>query len=393
MTSDARKCKTYGTALIDLERRRPIALLKDAKAETLAEWLKAHPGVKLVSRDRSKTYESGIRIGAPEAIQVADRFHLLQNLAETLTQVFNTHSQALKAVDEAFSLASVTQTDGTRVVRVPRPSREEEALRAAEQSRARKLAVYQQVWDLHRSGYKAKAIACQLGMGVTSVFRYLRSSTFPETQQRRSQGQSLVSPYQKYILQRWNEGCHEALVLFEEIQKQGYKGSYDTVARYARRIRQAQGLKPRQRYSIQVLPKVTQPKRLCLTPRRATWLILRRQDSQQPDDEQLIALLIAQHPDLAAAIELAQGFAQIVRTLTPSQLEGWLIQADSSNLPAFRRFAKRLREDYDAVKAGVTMSVSNGPVEGQINRLKMLKRQMYGRAKIDLLERRFLLAI
>ena len=78
-----RKCKTYGTALIDLERSRPIALLKDAKAETLAEWLKAHPGIKVVSRDRSKTYESGIRQGAPEAIHVADRFHLLQNLAET----------------------------------------------------------------------------------------------------------------------------------------------------------------------------------------------------------------------------------------------------------------------------------------------------------------------
>jgi transposase len=199
MTSVARKCKTYGTALIDLERRRPIALLKDALAETLAEWLKAHPGVKVVSPDRSKTYESGIRIGAPEALQVADRFHLLQNLAETLTQVFSTHNQALKAVDEAFSLASVTQTDGTRVVRVPRPSREEEALRAAEQSRARKLAVYQQVWDLHRSGYKAKAIARQLGIGVTSVFRYLRTSTFPETQERTSRGQSQVCPYQKYI--------------------------------------------------------------------------------------------------------------------------------------------------------------------------------------------------
>jgi transposase len=106
----------------------------------------------------------------------------------------------------------------------------------------------------------------------------------------------------------------------------------------------------------------------------------------------LIALLTAQHPDLAEAIKLAQGFAQIVRQRQPEQLQQWLTVADSSNLTAFRRFAKRLHEDYDAVKAGVTMSISNGPVEGHINRLKMLKRQMYGRAKIDLLERRFLLA-
>lgn len=120
------------------------------------------------------------------------------------------------------------------------------------------------------------------------MFRYLSTPTFPEPQGRRSQGRSILVPYQKYILHRWNEGCHEALVLFEEIQSQGYKGSYDTVARYARRIRQSQGLKPRQRYSIQVLPKVTQPKKLCLTPRRATWLVLRKQESQQPIDKQLI---------------------------------------------------------------------------------------------------------
>lgn len=180
--------------------------------------------------------------------------------------------------------------------------------------------------------------------------------------------------------------------MFEEIQQQGYKGSYDTVARYTRRIRTVQGIKPRKLYSVKSLPKVTQPKKLCLTPRRAVWLVLRKPESQQPDSEELIALLIAQHPDLAEAIKLAQDFAQIVRQRLPRKLQRWLTVAENSNLTAFRRFAKRLREDYDAVKAGVTMSVSNGPVEGHINRLKMLKRQMYGRAKIDLLERRFLLA-
>nr|WP_238553673.1 ISL3 family transposase [Fortiea contorta] len=387
-----RKCKTYGTALIDLERSRPIALLKDAKAETLAEWLKAHPGVKIVSRDRSKTYESGIRQGAPEAIQVADRFHLLQNLAETLNQVFATHHQALKAVDEAYSLSSVTQTDGTVVVRVPRPSREQQPLQLADRNHARRLAIHQQVWNLHHQGWSGKAIARQMGIGVTSVFRYLGSPTLPEPTRRRSQGRSILVPYHEYILKRWNEGCHEGLILFKEIQQQGYKGSYDTVARYTRRIRTAQEIKPRKRYSVKSLPKVTQPKKLCLTPRRAVWLVLRKPESQQPEDQELIALLRAKHPDLAEAIKLAQGFAQIVRQRLPRQLKRWLKVADSSNLTAFRRFAKRLREDYDAVKAGVTMSVSNGPVEGHINRLKMLKRQMYGRAKIDLLERRFLLA-
>jgi len=183
------------------------------------------------------------------------------------------------------------------------------------------------------------------------------------------------------------------LRLFQEIQRRGYSGSYDTVARYTRRLRSSQGLKLRQRLVNKPLPIVAEPEKKSLTPSRATWLVLRRQELWKRGDEQLIALLTAQHPELAEAIELAQGFASLVRQRQPEQLDLCLTQADNSNLSPFRHFGKSLREDYDAVKAGVTLSVSNGPVEGHINRLKMLKRQMYGRAGIDLLERRFLLAI
>jgi len=123
----------------------------------------------------------------------------------------------------------------------------------------------------------AKALIRQLGIGLTSVC--LSTSTFQNPRTKKPRSKHCLS-VPEIPPKSWNEGCHEALVLFEEIQRQGYNGSYDTVARYARRIRHR--LKPRQRYSIQVLPKVTQPKRLCLTPRRATWLILRQQDSQQP---------------------------------------------------------------------------------------------------------------
>lgn len=144
---------------------------------------------------------------------------------------------------------------------------------------------------------------------------------------------------------------------------------------------------------LKPLPIVAEPQKKSLTPSRATWLVLRRQELWKRGDEQLIALLTAQHPQLAEAIELGQGFAQLVRTRQPEQLDFWLIQAENSILSPFCNFAKSLREDYDAVKAGVTLSVSNGPVEGHINRLKMLKRQMYGCPGIDLLERRFLLAI
>lgn len=387
-----RKRETYGTVLIDLDRSRPIALLGDRETETLAAWLQAHPGVQVVSRDRSKAYKAGITQGAPLAIQVADRFHLLQNLVETLDQVFNTHGKDLKAVEAAHSFSSTTGPDGTVVVPIALPSLTVQEQQRTQQRRTRRLSTYQQVWNLHRQGYKAQAIARQLGIGKTSVFRYLRTPSFPERQGRSDRGRSVLSPYKEYILKRWNEGCYDSKELFETIQKRGYSGSYDTVARYTRRLRQAQGLKLRQRLVCQPLPKVAQPEKRPLTARRAAWLVLQRQELQKPDDEQLIARLKAQHPSLSAAIELAQGFAFLVRQRQPSQLEQWLEQAIHSGLEPFRRFASRLREDYEAVKAGVTLPVSNGPVEGHINRLKMLKRQMYGRAGIELLSRRFLLA-
>lgn len=388
-----RKCQTYGTILVDLEQSQPLALLKDRSAETLAQWLKAHPGIKVVSRDRAKAYASGISQGASEAIQVADRFHLLQNLGETLERVFHVHSKDFKEVDEAYSQIEVIQRDGTVIAPVPPPPTTTKQEHLAEQRRTRRLAIYQQVWELHRQGWSGQAIARQLGIGHGTVFRYLSTSTFVERQGRNDRGRSLLNPYKDYLLKRWNEGCLDTKGLFGEIQRRGYKGSYDTVARYTRRLRGSQGLKLRQRLVNKPLPIVAEPEKKSLTPSRATWLVLRRQELWKRGDEQLIALLTAQHPELAEAIGLAQDFAQLVRTRQPEQLDLWLAQADNSIVSPFRRFAKSLREDYDAVKAGVTLWVSNGPVEGHINRLKMLKRQMYGRAGIDLLERRFLLPI
>ncbi len=127
-----------------------------------------------------------------------------------------------------------------------------------------------------------------------------------------------------------------------------------------------------------------------LTVHRATWLILRREENRDDEDEKIIKQLIDQHPLLAKAIKLSQDFAQLIRERTPEQFDDWLSTALSSKLPALVAFAEGLMKDYDAVKAGLTFEWSNGPVEGQINRLKMLKRQMYGRASLELLSRRFL---
>src|SRR5437773_8744862 len=180
--------------------------------------------------------------------------------------------------------------------------------------------------------------------------------------------------------------------LFREIRQHGYGGGYGVVAAYACRLRQAQGLPPGHRRARQPLPAVAEPACQPLTPRRATWLVLRRETKRTDAETQQLTALRAQQAEVAEAIDLAQDFATLVRQRQPTQLDPWLKRATASAVDAVRRFATGLSEDYEAVKAGVTLPWSSGPVEGHINRLKMLKRQMFGRARLDLLSRRFVRA-
>jgi transposase len=161
------------------------------------------------------------------------------------------------------------------------------------------------------------------------------------------------------------------------------------VARYARRLRQAQGLAPRQPRPEHLLPAGAEPQHGHLTPRGTAWLVLRRPETRAPDEEQQLVQLTAQQPELAEAVTLARDLTDLMRTRQPERLDGWLARATSSTVEAVRRFAQGLRDDDAAVKAGVTVPGSNGPVEGHINRLKMRKRHMFGRAHLDLLSRRF----
>jgi transposase len=202
----------------------------------------------------------------------------------------------------------------------------------------------------------------------------------------------LLNPYKALLLERWNAGCYTAAQLFRALQQGGYAGSYALVAAYARRLRQAQGLAPGQRRPRQTVPVVAEPPCQPLTPRRATWLVLRREAKRTHDEAQQLTRLRAQHPEVTEAIDLAQDFASLVRQRQPESLDPWLKRATASTLEALRRFATGLYGDYEAVKAGVTLPWSSGPVEGHINRLKMLKRQMFGRAHLDLLGQRFVLA-
>ena len=388
-----RKRQTYGTILVDLERRQPVALLPDRTAETVAQWLREHPGVEVIARDRSTAYAEGTQHGAPAATQVADRFHLLQNLREALDHVFMTHEKALEAVNALMRQQPVLLSDGAVAVPVPPPvETPTPAQQRAGQRQARRQALHTQVWTLHRQGWTAPAIAQQVGLSLRTVQRDLRTATFAGRQRRSDRGDSVLNPYKPYLLERWNAGCYTAMRLFRDLRQRGYAGGYGVVAAYARRLRQAQGLSPGQRRPRQALPSVAEPLCQPLTPRRAAWLVLRRETKRTEAEAQQLAQLREQHAEVTEAIDLAQEFTQLVRQRQPASLDPWLQRASTSTVEAIQRFATGLYEDYAAVKAGVTLPWSTGPVEGHINRLKMLKRQMFGRARLDLLSRRFVRA-
>lgn len=373
----------YGTIVVNLETHRPILLLPDREADTLAEWLKKHPEIEILSRDRSQAYKQGMTKGAPQAIQVADRFHWLKNLAESLEQVFREHMPPMPRIESAPSLVLEQQM-------VLPPEIEPADLEHAQQVRQARLARYQQVWELRQAGWQQKAIAQHLGIGERTVARYLKSPTFAERQERKDRGRSLLDPYHAKLLKHWNEGCRDARQLYQILQQYECRASYSTVARYVRRLRLAQGLKKGQRRTSIPLPplQVTAPP---LTARKATWIVLCRPENRKPGELEQLNQILTRSATLTTAVDLTYQFLELVRSRLPDQLDLWLSAAKSSSLPTFERFAQGIRDDYEAVKAALILPWSNGQVEGQVNRLKLLKRQMYGRASFELLNRRFIL--
>jgi transposase len=256
------------------------------------------------------------------------------------------------------------------------------------------MARHAQVWALYRQGWSGEKIALHLGIGRATVYRFLRSAAFPERKGRSDAGHSLLDPWRHVILEHWDGDRRSSPAVFRELQRHGYRGSYSALVRYLRRVRMAHanavpsgGSPAQSRPALAVAPR-----RRVLTPRTAAWTVLRRMEKRSVEDQALLAELRRHAPELDEAVAFTEAFTSLVRDRAPDRLDPWLQQAGDSGVERLRGFAKRLSADYDAVRAAVTLDWSNGQTEGQINRLKTIKRQMYGRAGLDLLGRRFLLA-
>ncbi|MBO0776215.1 MAG: ISL3 family transposase [Actinobacteria bacterium] len=363
-----RRGQNYGTLLIDCETGAPLDLIEGRDAQPLADWLAAHPGVEIICRDRASAYADGARTGAPDAIQVADRFHLWQNLAKAVGKCVAAHRTCLaepaaEATEEPPPTEPAAETEPG-----PEPSG-----KFAERAKRNHALVH----GLRAEGRGIREIARHLGWGHHTVQRYDRAATWQELVDGRwsAPRPSKLDPFKPYLDQH-ADGAHGSITrLFGEIKKMGYDGSYPTVRDYL------SGRQPARKPLPEAPPTV----------RDVTNWLCRRPDTLTEDEKPKLKAILDRCPELRAASDQVRGFARMMEELTGEDLPQWMADARAAGLPGISSFAKGLEQDLDAVTNGLTMHWSSGPVEGRVNYIKMVKRQMFGRASLPLLRKRVLL--
>jgi transposase len=378
--------------LVDLERHRTIDILPDRTAGTLATWLAARPEIQIVSRDRAGAYADGIRQGAPQAIQVADRFHLVKNAGEVLERVIQRHHAGLRAVATAVDQEVAMRAAASTSPLISAPALPAPAVHTScpvSHARERRLARYQEVIALARTGLGPTAIGQQLGLTRQTVARWLKGRTFPErppaTPRRR-----LVTAYEPYLRERWQAGCQNSRQLWREVQVRGFTGGHETVRRLVVgwRLERGRPGPPGRHRAAAPAPPPPAPATRPWSPRQARWLLIKPTDELKPEQQAYLTHLGQHCPEVRVAQHLIVEFLRLVREHDPAALGPWLTAAEASGLVELEEFAKGLIRDRAAVEAALRYRWSNGQTEAQVLQLKAVRRQMRGRGGFALVRRR-----
>src|SRR5215208_5687702 len=390
-----KKGSTYGTILVNLECHKVVDLLPERSQESLVAWFGSHPAaeVEVATRDRSNIYREGLAKGAPDATHVADRWHLLHNLTLTLEEYLLQKRPVLQKA--AASEAKPEQKDDADFSSGPimpnRPRNHDRKIEEAARKRHERLV---EQWRNIRRLYRAKAdlrdICRQLGISARTVYRY-KDLTEPPPRPAYKRRVSVLDPYVPYLVRRWKEGCHNGKQLYREIRERGYRNSEEICARFITQLRRA-GAQGKPLSSVPRARGRAALAGLSPTSKNVAALFMRREEKLNREQKEYLKRLCEADEALADAWRLTQEFNGTVRNLEGEKLDGWLEEAEACKALAMRRFAAGLKKDLDAVRAGLTETWSNGPVEGFVHKLKLLKRQGYGRAGFDLLRARMLAA-
>jgi transposase len=365
-----RKGRVYGTVLIDMDSHRPVDLLPDREAASFAAWLTAHPGAQVICRDRSGSFAEGARLGAPGAIHVADRWHLYHNLAEAVERVVSAHHACLRepGPSRTAPVEEPARADTAEAGDAPRDPR-----RFHDRVHERHAAVH----ELLGQDRGIKQIARDLDLAIGTVRRYARAAAPGDL--LHDQWQHLAGPldqYKPHLRRRLAEGCTNAAALHTEIKELGFPGTYTAVRRYVREHRPDKPPAPAPPPSV----------------RAVTGWLTRHPASLDEQEKQQRTDILSRCPELDALAGHIRAFAKMMANLDGHLLDEWIAAACDSGLAPLAAYARGLTADYDAVRNGLTLPHSSGAVEGNVNRIKMLKRQMYGRANFDLLRIRILYA-
>jgi transposase len=373
---------TYGTILVDLERRKIIDVLADRESATVEGWLQEHPEVELVIRDRGKDFTKAATMGAPQAQQVVDRFHMVRNLSEVLQEILGHCRAEIRQGEAPLPQLEKAAAEPTRPLPTAATWQQRTPAHVKKVHQARQASRddrYTQMTTLRTQGLTQREVAKRMGMSERTVRHWLKRGAAP-TNERQFRRRSVFDPYAAYVLQRWQDGIYEANQLYAEIRAQGFPGTVRIVQRFVQALRDDPEKIP--------LAPATGADRF--SSKTATWLFIR--DPAQLSTKQQGELdLICQRSETARkTYELTQQFMRMLRLRRGQEFEIWLSAVEASQMPELRRFAKGLLRDKSAVVAGLTLSYSNGPVEAQVQKLKLVKRSMFGRAKLPLLRQRLL---
>jgi len=388
--------RVYGTILVDDETHRPVDLLPERTAETVALWLEQHPGVEIITRDRSTEYARGATDGAPDAIQVADRWHVLGNLREALERMLD----RLRPQLQSSAMTAAPDPPATAISIYERDTRRGTKDQVRQQaSRQRRYARYAQVKQLQAKGRAIIAIARQLHISRQTVRKYMANDTFPEVA-RAARQKSMLDPYVAYLQERWDAGQHDNRQLLQELRERGYRGSVRPIVQWTMRrrpllpgYRPPAGRRPARQVEVFVPPEQsegTEPSVSSLpASRRLVWLLLHT-DERLDNDAKSVRAQLYQVPEIAVAQKLTQQFRLMLRERTSEALSSWLEACRTSGISELVTFAEGLQREEPIIRAAVELHYSNGVTEGHVNRLKMIKRTAYGRASFELLRRRVL---
>jgi transposase len=379
-----RRRHRFGTVLVDVAASKVVDLLPDRMANSLSTWLEQHEPPELICRDRAGDYANGARRGAPDAVQIADRFHIACNSSQVLERVLHRHATALRACvrSTAEERSSPAQ---------PRPLHVSPSVGPSQAKRARRLARYDAVMALRTDGLSLTAIADKVGLSRVTVRRYVNADGFPEWPSRRTP-LSAGTRHGEYLRTRWEEGVQDALALWQELQQRGFHGSLRTVQRAVVPWRDGPTLRGRHTRRLSRLPHEATWDHRPPSAAQAVWLLLLPLDRLTTQQVLMRQRLLEGTPEIQRAVKELTAFRELLHVRDSTGLEPWLRMAEASTVPEIRSFAAGVRRDQPAVQAALDYEWSSGRVEGLITKIKLVKRQMFGRGSLDLLKRRVLAA-